>query len=242
MVGCLIVPFIFFIRRSLAETEDFRKRRYHPSAREVFRSMRQNWVLVVSGGLLASMTTTTLYLITVYTPTFGRIVLHLSASDSLIVTLFVGVSDFIWLPIGDSVSDRIGRRPLLLGIASLALLTAYPAMAWLAAAPSFERMLAVLLYFSMFFGCYNGAMVAALTEVMPVEVRVAGFSLSFSLATALFGGFTPAVSTFLINATGDKASPTFWLMFAALCGLGATLVLYRHRQPQVGLQEAPAAP
>ncbi|WP_158896836.1 MULTISPECIES: MFS transporter [unclassified Pseudomonas] len=242
VVGCLIVPFIFFIRRSLAETEDFKKRRHHPSVREVFRSMRQNWVLVVAGGLLASMTTTTFYLITVYTPTFGRTVLHLSASDSLIVTLFVGVSNFIWLPIGGSVSDRIGRRPLLLGIASLALLTAYPAMAWLAAAPSFERMLAVLLYFSMFFGCYNGAMVAALTEVMPAEVRVAGFSLSFSLATALFGGFTPAVSTFLVNATGDKASPAFWLMFAALCGLGATLVLYRRRQPLGGLREAPAAP
>ncbi|RAU36459.1 MFS transporter [Pseudomonas sp. RIT411] len=241
VVGCLIVPFIFFIRRSLAETEDFKKRRHHPSAREVFRSMRQNWVLVVAGGLLASMTTTTFYLITVYTPTFGRTVLHLSASDSLIVTLFVGISNFIWLPIGGSISDRVGRRPLLLGIASLALLTAYPAMAWLAAAPSFERMLAVLLYFSMFFGGYNGAMVAALTEVMPAEVRVAGFSLSFSLATALFGGFTPAVSTFLVNATGDKASPAFWLMFAALCGLGATLVLYRRRQTQVKFREAPAA-
>ncbi|MDT3718245.1 MFS transporter [Pseudomonas oryzihabitans] len=240
VVGCLIVPFIFFIRRSLAETEEFKKRRHHPSAAEVFRSMKQNWVLVVAGGLLASMTTTTFYLITVYTPTFGRTVLHLSASDSLIVTLLVGVSNFIWLPIGGSVSDRIGRRPLLLGIASLALLTAYPAMAWLAAAPSFERMLAVLLYFSLFFGCYNGAMVAALTEVMPAEVRVAGFSLSFSLATALFGGFTPAVSTFLVNATGDKASPAFWLMFAALCGLGATLVLYRRRHPREALEETPA--
>ncbi|WP_145003986.1 MFS transporter [Pseudomonas oryzihabitans] len=240
VVGCLIVPFIFFIRRSLAETEDFKQRRHHPSAADVFRSMKQNWVLVVAGGLLASMTTTTFYLITVYTPTFGRTVLHLSASDSLVVTLFVGVSNFIWLPIGGSVSDRIGRRPLLLGIATLALLTAYPAMAWLAAAPSFERLLTVLLYFSMFFGCYNGAMVAALTEVMPAEVRVAGFSLSFSLATALFGGFTPAVSTFLVSATGDKASPAFWLMFAALCGLGATLVLYRRRHPRDVLEETPA--
>ena len=74
---------------------------------------------------------------------------------------------------------------------------------------------------------YNGAMIPALTEVMPVNVRVAGFSLAFSLATAIFGGFTPAVSTYLIQVTGDKAAPGYWLSFAAVCGLVATLVLYR---------------
>ena len=88
-------------------------------------------------------------------------------------------------------------------------------------------MLVVLLWLSFFFGMYNGAMVAALTEVMPAEVRVAGFSLAFSLATAVFGGFTPAVSTYLIQITGDKAAPGYWLRFAAACGLGATLALYR---------------
>ncbi len=225
-IGCVIIPFIFIIRRSLQETEAFKARNHHPSAGEVFRSMRDNWRTVLAGGLLASMTTTTFYLITVYTPTFGKSVLSLSTTDSLVVTLLVGVSNFIWLPIGGALSDRIGRRPQLLGITLLCIFSAYPAMHWLATAPSFERLLAVLLYFSMFFGLYNGAMVAALTEVMPQNVRVVGFSLAFSLATALFGGFTPAVSTLLVQATGDKASPAYWLMFAAVCGLTATVILY----------------
>ena len=231
-IGCAIIPFIFVIRRSLEETEDFKARRHHPSTREVFRSMRDNWRTVLAGGLLASMTTTTFYLITVYTPTFGRTVLNLSTTDSLVVTLFVGLSNFIWLPIGGALSDKIGRRPLLLGISLLCMLTAYPAMHWLAEAASFERLLIVLLYFSFFFGLYNGAMVAALTEVMPQNVRVVGFSLAFSLATALFGGFTPAISTILVQTTGDKASPAFWLMFAAFCGFCATMALYRqHKAP-----------
>ncbi|WP_439821555.1 MFS transporter [Pseudomonas sp. HLG18] len=226
-IGCLIIPFIFVIRRSLQETDAFKARSHHPSAGEVFRSMRDNWRTVLAGGLLASMTTTTFYLITVYTPTFGRTVLNLSTTDSLVVTLFVGLSNFIWLPIGGTLSDRIGRRPLLLAVTVLCIFSAYPAMHWLAAAASFERLLAVLLYFSFFFGIYNGAMVAALTEVMPQNVRVVGFSLAFSLATALFGGFTPAVSTILVQATGDKASPAYWLMFAAVCGFTATTILYR---------------
>ncbi|MBB5413979.1 MHS family citrate/tricarballylate:H+ symporter-like MFS transporter [Paraburkholderia atlantica] len=228
-IGCAIVPFLFLLRRSLQETAAFEARRHHPQTREIFAMLLSNWRTVIAGMLLTAMTTTTFYLITVYTPTFGKSVLKLSTSDSLMVTLLVGVSNFIWLPIGGALSDRIGRKPILLAIAVLAIFTAYPALSWLAAAPSFGRMLSVLLWFSFFFGMYNGAMVAALTEVMPAEVRVAGFSLAFSLATALFGGFTPAVSTFLIETTHDKAAPGYWLSFAALCGLGATLGLYRRR-------------
>jgi len=133
----------------------------------------------------------------------------------------------LWLPISGALSDRIGRRPILLTITLLAIPTAYPALSWLVADPSFLRMLGVLLWFSFFFGVYNGAMVVALTEVMPPNVRVAGFSLAFSLATALFGGLTPAISTWLIQTTGDRASPAYWVTFAAVCGLAATLFLYR---------------
>jgi len=230
LIGCIIVPFLFVLRRSLQETAEFSQRRHHPATSEVFQSMLVNWRIVIAGMMLVAMTTTTFYLITVYTPTFGKTVLKLSTADALIVTLCVGISNFIWLPIGGALSDRIGRRPILLTITVLALFSSWPALSWLAAAPSFGRMLLVLQLLSFFFGMYNGAMVVALTEVMPVEVRVAGFSLAYSLATALFGGFTPAISTYLIEATGDKAAPGFWMGFAAACGLVATLVLYRKRR------------
>jgi len=230
-VGCAIVPFIFVLRRSLMETNEFQARAHHPTLPEVFRSLVQNWFIVIQGMFLVAMTTTTFYLITVYTPTFGKTVLKLSAADSLIVTLCVGISNFCLLPIGGALSDRIGRAPILLSITALAVITAYPALTWLTAAPGFGRMLAVLLYFSFFFGIYNGAMIPALTEVMPVQVRVAGFSLAYSLATALFGGMTPVISTFLIEKTGDKAAPAYWMSVAAVCGLIGTLLLYRRNSP-----------
>ena len=63
-----------------------------------------------------------------------------------------------------------------------------------------------------------------LTEIMPLEVRTAGFSLAYSLATALFGGFTPAISTYLIHVTGNRAVPGLWMSFAAMCGLAAALL------------------
>ena len=81
----------------------------------------------------------------------------------------------------------------------------------------------------MIFGGYNGAMVVFLTEVMPASVRVSGFSFAYSLATGIFGGFTPAVSTYLIHLTGNRAMPGVWLSFAGLMGLTATLVLTSRR-------------
>jgi MHS family citrate/tricarballylate:H+ symporter-like MFS transporter len=108
----------------------------------------------------------------------------------------------------------------------LTLLSAYPALAWLVGAPGFANMLMVLLWLSFLYGSYNGAMVVAPTWIVPVEVRTAGFSLAYALATALFGGFTPLVSTWLIEATGNKAAVGLWLAFAGACGLVATLVVY----------------
>ncbi|SAK71133.1 major facilitator superfamily metabolite/H(+) symporter [Caballeronia catudaia] len=230
-VGCMIVPFIFMLRRNLEETQEFkaRARQHRPSMNEVFRTLIKNWGVVIAGMMLVAMTTSSFYLITVYAPTFGKTVLHLSTADSLLVTLCVAVSNFVWLPIGGALSDKIGRRPLLVGMTLLAIATAYPALSVLAHAPSFLNMLLVLLWLSFMYGIYNGAMVVALTEVMPVQVRVAGFSLAYSLATAVFGGFTPAISTALIHMTGDKAAPGYWMSFAAVCALLATFALYRRR-------------
>ena len=229
-VGCMIVPVLFMIRRSLQETEEFKARKHRPELRDIFRSMLTNWGLIVCGMMLVSMTTVSFYLITVYTPTFGKSVLHLTTSAALLVTLCVGVSNFIWLPVMGALSDRVGRRPLLIGCTVLAICTAWPALHWLVQAPSFTHMLEVELWLSFLYASYNGAMVVALTEVMPVEVRTVGFSLAYSLATAIFGGFTPAVATGLIEATGDKSAPGWWLTFAAVCGLLATLTLYRRQR------------
>ena len=232
-IGCLIIPFLFVIRRSLEETPEFLARKHRPSLNETVASLLRDWRIVGLGMLMMATTTISFYAITVYTPTFGKSVLKLSDADSLVVTFCVGLSNFIWLPAMGALSDRIGRRPILLLFSALTALTAYPALAWLVGHASFANMLATLLWLSFLYGSYNGAMVVALTEIVPPGVRTAGFSLAYSLATAVFGGFTPTVSTWLIEATGNRAAPAFWMTFGGACGLLATLLAYRtDGQPQ----------
>jgi len=229
LIGCLIVPLLFWLRRSLAETEAFLKQKHHPGISEVLTSLAANWKIVGIGVFLSTMTTVSFYLITAYTPTFGIEVLHLTSRQSLMVTLCVGLSNFFWLPTGGAISDIVGRRPMLIGITVAAIVTAYPAMLWLVSSPSVARLLIVELWLSVFFGVYNGAMIPHLAEIMPPEIRTSGFSLAFSLATAIFGGFTPFVCTYLIHETGNRAMPALWLSFAALCGLVAALAGGRQR-------------
>ena len=226
-IGCLIIPVVFQIRRSLQETEEFLAKKHHPTFKEIIKSLVRNWQLVVAGMMLIVMTTVSFYLITVYTPTFGKSVMKLSILDSLLITFFIGLSNFIWLPVMGALSDRIGRWPIMGLFSGLALLTAYPALSWLVANPSYEHMLAVELWLSFLYGSYNGAAIVALTEIIPMKIRTTGFSLAYSLATALFGGFTPLISTWLIESTGDKASPGYWMAMAGGMGLIATFLIYK---------------
>src|SRR5438270_5896914 len=226
-VGCLIIPVIFVLRRTLEETPAFLAMKKHPTVSEVFASAIANWRIVLLGMMIAVLTTTTFYFVTVYTPTFGRNVLKLSSQDALLVTLLVAVTNFIWNPVGGAVSDRLGRKPVLLTIASLSFLTAYPALHWLVAEPTFGKMLAVEMMFSFYFGVYSGTMLGCLVEIVPAHVRTTCFSLAFALAAALFGTFTPFASTWLIRETGDNAAPGYWLMCAAALGIIAALTVYR---------------
>lgn len=240
-IGCMIIPLLFYVRRSLEETPEFLARKHRPSLRETVASLGRDWRTVGLGMLMMATTTISFYAITVYTPTFGKNVLKLSDADSLVVTFCVGLSNFVWLPVMGALSDRIGRRPILLLFSALTALTAYPALAWLVGHASFANMLIVLLWLSFLYGSYNGAMVVALTEIVPASVRTAGFSLAYSLATAVFGGFTPTVSTWLIEATGNRAAPAFWMTFGGACGLLATLLAYRTGRPRVARAEGVSA-
>jgi MFS family permease len=230
IVGCALIPLLMVLRSQLEETESFLRQAKRLSLSQALASVAAKSSLVFRGMMLVAMTTIFFYMITAYTPTYGNTVLRLTPQDGFAVTLLVGITNFAMLPIMGGLSDRIGRLPLLVAAASLAILTGYPAMQWLVGAPDFLRLLTVQVYFAVIYATYNGAMVVFLTEIMPPEVRTSGFSLSYSLATALLGGFTPAIATLLIQKSGDRAIPGAWLSFGALISLVAALSFRRDRR------------
>ena len=224
-IGCLVVPFLVLLRRDLRETDAFQQRAAKPDLRAILTGLWRGRARVLAGMALVLMTTVSFYMITAYTPTFGKL-LHLPERANLLVTAGVGLSNLLWLPLMGALSDRIGRKPILIGCTALAILTAYPAMAWLSAAPSVARLVTVELWLSALYASYNSAMVVYLTEIVPPEVRASGFNLAYSLATAI-GGFSPFIVTWLIGVTGNMAMPGAWLTFVAMISQAAALMTGR---------------
>jgi MFS family permease len=224
-VGCILVPIIFAMRRSLGESDASHGATIQRTTASYLRDLANHWRLCVLGGLIMAVSGTSFYFIAIYAPTFGTVYLKLQDTLVMKVTLCIGLLSFILLPLMGYISDFIGRHRQLVVCASLMLVTAYPAVAWIAAAPSFLRLVLAFSWLSVLSCGYIGAMVAYLTEILPRGIRVATFSIAYSLGAAIFGGFTPAICTYLIDATGSNAAPGGWLSCASLLALGALFTL-----------------
>jgi uncharacterized membrane protein len=129
---------------------------------------------------------------------------------------------------------------LLIAAAATIALVSYPCMEWLVAEPSLTRLFIVEMFLGSLYGMWQGVLIIAIVEIMPPEVRAAGWSVAYSLTYAIFGGFTPALVTWLIHETGDKGMPGAALVPAAIIGLIGTLLARKHLG-QARIAAAPAA-
>jgi MFS family permease len=232
LFGCSIIPVLFWIRRSVQESHVFKAQKPQ-SVGDIFRSLATNWKIILWSTMLVTLTSIMFYLITAYTPTYGRAVLGLKPIDTFWVTIGVAMTTFVMIPVMAAVSDKVGRKPMLVGASLIIALVSYPTMSWLVSAPSFGTLLAVEVGFAVLYATYQASLVVTLTEIIPPNVRGTGFSLAYSLSQAIFGGFTPAICTLLIHTTGNKAVPGAWLSIGALLALVATLAVVRSDRNRV---------
>ena len=240
VIGSLLIPFLLVMRRKIQETEEFKARRHHPGLSEIWRTLLVNWRLVGTAIMMITLTAVMFYLVTAYMAGFGSDVLHLSPVDSFLATICTGFANLVWIPIMGSLSDRVGRAPLLIAAATTIAVVSYPSMEWLVAEPSLTRLFVVEMFLGSLYGMWQGVLIISIVEIMPAEVRAAGWSVAYSLTYAIFGGFTPALVTWLIHETGDKGMPGAALVPAAIIGLIGTLLARKHLG-QARIAAAPAS-
>src|SRR5262245_4320043 len=227
IVGCAIIPILFWLRRSLQETEYFEKSTHARSTWEILRILLDHWQVLAIGVTLTILNTVMFYFVNTYTPTYGIRVLNLDPLGTFSVALLSGTVTVILLPLGGIISDRIGRFPTLVGVPTLVLATSYLGMWWLDAAPSFDRLLIVELWLAALYAMYAGTLVPLMAEIIPPRARSSGYAIILSLANGLFGGLTPFLATVLIGVTADRATPAYWLSACAVLSLVGSFAVWR---------------
>lgn len=223
IVGLLIAPVGLYIRRHLEEPEEFiASRARQPAQRRSFLAMlalNARGVAVTFGLIICG--TITYYVLLVYMPTFARTQLGMSLSDAFKVQVIALLCLSAVVPVFGTLSDRVGRRPVLIGGCLLLLAALYPLFARTHAAPGFGSLLLMQVTLCSLLGVYYGAVATAVAEQFDPRVRSTGLSLAYNLAVMLFGGFAQFFVTLMIDYSGDPLAAAYYVMFGCVVGLVA---------------------
>ncbi|MES4904534.1 MULTISPECIES: MFS transporter [unclassified Streptomyces] len=227
--GLLIGPVGYYIRRHVDEAPEFTRSASEGAGAErgpvaeVLGHHKARVLLAI--GVLAVSTAIT-YLIT-YMPVYAVKELDLPASTGFAATMVTGAVLTVVTPLIGLWSDRAGRIRIMAAFAALILLLLYPTFAFLVAHPGFGVILAVMFLVGVLKAGYFGALPALLSDLFPVSSRATGMSLSYNLGVMLFGGTTPVVVVWLVDATGSKLAMTWYLSALALLSLACVLLARR---------------
>ena len=222
--GLLIGPVGLYLRRFIEDAEDFTHSvRTETPVRDVLRQQKR---LVLTAIGLLTVSTAVNYLLQ-YVPTYAIRELHLPAATGFAATMLGGVILTVVTPFAGHLSDRIGRRTQMAWTAALFLASAYPGFLWATDHPGAVSLFGLIAWLALLKSIYFGALPALMAEIFPTATRATGMSIGYNIGVAVFGGFTPAIVTWLLSATGDKGAPSYWLIFTAMVSLSALAYVSR---------------
>ncbi|ASL43856.1 Proline/betaine transporter [Burkholderia sp. AD24] len=240
VIGLIIGPIGFYIRRHLADSEAFlhaQKTARRATLGEVFRSHGRD-VLCGLGSVIAL--TVTVYVLISYLPTFAVKQLKLPYAQSFYAVIVGNLLLMVLSPVAGAWSDRIGRKGLSLWSLGITLAIIYPLFAWLAAEPSVSKLILVQALLSITLSGYYGPFGALIAELFPANVRSIGLSLAYNVAVMVFGGFGPLLVTWLIDTTGSPLAPTYYVMSGLALSIVAVACIPGKRHADLDARRKPA--
>ncbi|HET6182266.1 MAG TPA: MFS transporter [Acetobacteraceae bacterium] len=160
--------------------------------------------------------TVAFYILLSYMPTFTRLHGGFTAAEALWSNTIGLVVLMILVPIFGAVSDRIGRKPLLLLSCAFFAITTVPLFNVILGKPGFATLLGIQVLFGAAIALFSGAGPAAISEMFRTIGRSSWMTPAYALAVAIFGGFAPFIATWLIAATGSPLSPAYYVIAAAV--------------------------
>ncbi|MDQ0395221.1 MFS transporter [Labrys monachus] len=231
LLGLLIGPAGFYIRARLAETPVFADSRTRKSRSPLRDALREHPRGIASGFGVTILWTVCTYVLMFYMTTFAVKQLGIPLADAFMATTACGVVLVLGCPLAGALSDRVGRKRLLLAAAIAIGVVIMPLFSWLIAVPRPVVLVTVQAIMGLLLAAFTGPAPALLAEQFPAGLRSTGLSLAYNFAVTIFGGFAAVIVTLLIETTGSKLAPAYYVVAAAVLS-AVTLATMRDRTGQ----------
>ena len=217
-LGAVVLPFGLIMRRGLPETLHRHEApsAIHPTAQGPLSHARP---ILLGLGMIMSFTTSTYVLL--YMTTYASQTLHMSESDSFAASVANGVCGVVFALSGGILSDRFGRKPVMITARVLFLLAIYPAFTLMVSNHDTLTLIVATGLLSALSSTSVGVALVCLTESLRKDVRSTGLAVVYAIGVAVFGGVAQPYVTWLIKATGSPMAPAWYMMAAAVIGIVA---------------------
>lgn len=241
-----------YMRMKLEETPAFRafaeeaEKREHdrPGLRALFQVHGRQ--LLVCMGLVLVFNVTD-YMLLTYMPSYLSVTMGYAESKGLLLIIIVMLVMMPLNIVGGVFSDRLGRRPMIIGACIALLVLAIPCLLLVGSGHDGLIFLGLMLL-GLALVCFTSSMPSTLPALFYTPVRYSALSIAFNVSVSLFGGTTPLVTAWLVERTGDPLVPAYYLMGAAVIGLVTMLFVketaglpLRGSPPAVGCRKEAAA-
>jgi MFS family permease len=230
LVGAGIVPFGLVMRRSLPET-------FHApggAGRERV-SLRSHLPIAVIGLMLLASGTIGIYTLS-YMTTYSIATLHMRANVAFSATIMVGLCGVALNLVSGALSDRIGRKPMMLAPGIVLLASIFPAFWVITHYRTTATLLGATAVMASLHALCISPVITWLTESLPAAIRSGGVALVYALSIATFGGSTQYVVTWLIKVTGNPLAPAWYWTAAMIVGLAAMFAARESAPCKIAIQ------
>jgi MFS transporter, MHS family, proline/betaine transporter len=230
VVGFALGPIGYYLRRKVAETPAFERAVEHRVVERspfltAIREYRSRMLQAFGLSIIGCMAN---FIFVIYLVSYAINTMKLPAGSALSCAVVSGLILVTLTPMVGHLSDRVGRRPMILACALLNLVFDYPLFLLAVRGGTFGSLLAALMVNAVFQSLYTGVIPSILAEMFPTRVRYTGLSVSYGFAVVLFGGFAPLISTWLVQVTGNPLAPAFYIMVGGAISAIAILSMREH--------------
>lgn len=221
-----------YIRMRLGDTPEFENLRDEGEVAKspLKEAFTTSWRPILQIAGLVVIHNVGFYVVFTYLPTYFTKTLEFTKTNAFVSIIIASIVAIILIPPLGALSDRIGRKPLLIAGAVGFAVFAYPLFMLLntgslAAAVTAHAALAAIE------SVFVSASLAAGAELFATRVRSSGYSIGYNVSVAIFGGTAPYVATWLVAETGNELAPAFYVIAAAIITL-ATIMTMRETAAQ----------